>query len=204
MRKNQKEFLQIVVSQTFCCQRVWYFLWNLFPWSQKYYLIDCVCMYCVFCERFFFFFCEMVRVICCLCWIIQNNSLNWAFSIFLFSKAILSPFLIEYIAGCSLDFRYTMFVHTRVYIYIGFACIWCPWLVRSIVSLLSLFTLGVLCLHFPRDYSYSRSSKLFCLLFGDSTHTILFLSSPDFNRRFVLVSSIVTKMCKPFHWHLKL
>ena len=58
-----------------------------------------------------------------------------------------------------------------IYIYVGLACIWCPWLVRSIVSLLSLFTLGVLCLHFPRDYSYSRSSKLFCLLFGDSTHT---------------------------------
>ena len=150
------------------------FLWNLLPWSQKYYLIDCVCMYCVFCERFFFFFCEMVRVICCLCWIIQNNSLNSTFSIFLFSKTILLPFRINsnsIIAGCSLDFRYTMFVHTRVYIYIGFACIWCPWLVRSIVSLLSLFTLGVLCLHFPRDYSYSRSSKLFCLLFGDSTHT---------------------------------
>ena len=127
-----------------------------------------------FVRDFFFFFCEMVRVIYCLCWIIQNNSLNSTFSIFLFSKDnsfTIFDRIYSIIAGCSLDFRYTMFVHTRVYIYIGFACIWCPWLVRSIVSLLSLFTLGVLCLHFPRDYSYSRSSKLFCLLFGDSTHT---------------------------------
>ena len=33
---------------------------------------------------------------------------------------------------------------------------------------------------------------------------ILFPSIPDFNRREVLVSTIVTKMFKPFHWHLKL
>ena len=134
-----------------------------------------MCACAVFFVRdFFFFFCEMVRVICCLCWIIQNISLNWVFSIFLFSKD--DSFAIfdrinsnSIIAGCSLDFRYTMFVHTRVYIYVGFACIWCPWLVRSIVSLLSLFTLGVLCLHFPRDYSY-RSLELFCHLFADSIH----------------------------------
>ena len=169
--KIRRNFCKLL-SHTFCCQRVWYFLWNLFPWSQKYYLIDCVCMYCVFCERFFFLL--LWNGACNLLPLLNHSKQFFELSIFNFSclaKTILSPFLIECISGCSLDFRYTMFVHTRVYIYIGFACIWCPWLVRSIVSLLSLFTLGVLCLHFPRDYSYSRSSKLFCLLFGDSTHT---------------------------------
>ena len=173
MRKNQKEFLQIVVPYILLSKSLIFFVKSIPVITKVLPNWLCVHVLC-FLWEIFFFFCEMVRVICCLCWIIQNNSLNSTFSIFLFSKTILLPFRINsnsIIAGCSLDFRYTMFVHTRVYIYIGFACIWCPWLVRSIVSLLSLFTLGVLCLHFPRDYSYSRSSKLFCLLFGDSTHT---------------------------------
>ena len=54
-------------------------------------------------------------------------------------------------------------------------------------------------------FCYSpKKNPLTFVLCNRQVCSILFLSSPDFNRRFVLVSSIVTKMCKPFHWHLKL
>ena len=44
--KNLKEFCKLS-SQTFYCQRLLIFLWNLLPRSQKYV------HNCVFCERFF-------------------------------------------------------------------------------------------------------------------------------------------------------